>query len=133
MKTIGAVIRKDQIIENGKVRFPSKKNFKKQILTFHRRTKKKDDIKTQYTFEKDDHRFIKYHAHLVIHYNDEKNLYNQLNRFIGGNDWIIVKDGLHDIKINKGRWGEIRLHDLYDVEGFEKGYMSKFNPSETFY
>ncbi|SKB81779.1 hypothetical protein [Maribacter arcticus] len=131
MKTIGIRIRKINVTKSGNVHSTSKKNIKKQILTLHRKIKKKDKIETEYVIEKDDHKG-RYHSHLVIHYNDEKNLYNQLNRFIGGSTWISENSGFDEVKTNNGKWSEISLHNLYDVEGFI-GYMNKYNPSETFY
>jgi len=131
MKTIGVMIRIIYVSEHGNVHSPSKKNIKKQLLTLHRKIKKRDDIKTHYSIEKDNHKG-RYHTHLVIYYNDEKNLYNQLNRFIGGDTWISENSGFDEVKENKGKWGEISLHNLYDVDGFI-GYMNKDNPSETLY
>jgi hypothetical protein len=89
--------------------------------------------KTFYIFsgKKIDHKG-RYHSHLVIHYNDENNLYNQLNRFIVGSTWISENSGFDEVKTNNGKWGEISLHNLYDIDGFI-GYMNKYNPSETFY
>lgn len=131
MKTIGVRIRKMNVSKHGNAHPLSKKNIKKQILTLHRKIKKKDDIKTHYAIEKDDHRG-RFHTHLVIHYNDEQNLYKQLNRFIGGSTWVSENSGLDEVKENKGKWGEISVHNLYDVDGFI-GYMNKNNPSETLY
>jgi hypothetical protein len=79
----------------------SKKNIKKQILTLHRKIKKKDKIETEYVIEKDDHKG-RYHSHLVIHYNDENNLYNQLNRFIVGSTWISENSGFDEVKTYRG-------------------------------
>jgi hypothetical protein len=131
MKSIGIMIRKVNISEHGKVQSLSKKNIKKQILNLHRKIKKRDNIRTQYVIEKDYHKG-KYHTHLVIHFNDEKNLYNQLNRFIGGNTWVSQNSDFDEIKENNGKWGEISLHNLYDVDGFI-GYMNKVNPSESLF
>jgi hypothetical protein len=131
MKTIGIRLRKINVTKSGSVHSTSKKNIKKQILTLHRKIKKKDEIKTEYVIEKDDQKG-RYHSHLVIHYNDENNLYNQLNRFIGGSTWISENSGFDEVKTNNGKWGEVSLHNLYDVDGFI-GYMNKYNPSETFY
>lgn len=132
MKTVGVVIRKVIISEQGKVRLPTIKNIKKQLLTLHRKIKKKDEIKTEYIIEKDDKKG-KYHTHLIIHYNDENNLYNQLNRFIGGSTWISENSGFDEVKMNNGKWGEVRIHNLYDIDRFKKYYMDKYNPSETYY
>ncbi|MCZ2845825.1 MAG: hypothetical protein O2U61_04915, partial [Candidatus Bathyarchaeota archaeon] len=46
--------------------------------------------------------------------------------------WISENSGFDEVKTNNGKWGEISLHNLYDVDGFI-GYMNKYNPSETFY
>ena len=123
MKSIAVMIRR---------KFRSdRKLLKKEIMTQHRKLKKNDKIITLFSLEQDDHKG-KYHSHLIIQYNDEKNLFNQLNRFIGGNVWITEKKLRYDIQINNGMWGEIHVHDLYDEEGF-KEYMKKYNITETLF
>ena len=64
----------------------NKKILDKEILTLHRKLKKRDTVITHFTTEKD---YTKgdYHTHLMTEHNHDKNLYNQLNQFIGGNCW----------------------------------------------
>lgn len=123
MKTIGIMIRR-------KYR-TNKKLLDKEVFTLHRKLKKKDTITTHYSTEKDSPK-EKYHSHLLIQYNDDDNLYNQLNRFIGGNVWITEDDGLKQVKINNGKWGEIHTHLIYDEKGFI-GYMNKNELTKTLY
>ena len=123
MKSVGVLIRR-------KIR-TNKKLLNKEITTLHSKLKKNDDIITHFSTEKDNSKG-RYHSHLIIQYNDDKNLYNQLNKFIGGNGWIEEKDGLEEVKINNGKWGEIHTHNLWDEIGF-KGYMNKNELTKTLY
>ena len=101
----------------------NKKRLNKEIITLHSKLKKNDNIITHFSTEKD-YSKGRYHSHLIIQYNDDENLYNQLNNFIGGNVWNTKNDGLEEVKINNGKWGEIHTHNLWDEIGF-KGYMNK--------
>ncbi len=83
MNKIAVTIRKFDY-KHGNHQNPSRKILHKQILKLHRNIKKNDCIYTEYAIEKDSDK-SKYHSHLLIHYNDRENLYNQLLRFIGGN------------------------------------------------
>lgn len=109
----------------------NKKLLDKQILTLHKKLKKNDDIITHYSTEKD---YLKgnYHSHLLIQYNNDKNLYNELNRFIGGNVWNKDYEGLDEVKINNGKWGEIHTHNIWDEVGF-KGYINKNELTKILY
>jgi len=109
----------------------NKKLLDKEIITLHSKLKKRDTITTHYTTEKD---YTKgnYHTHLIIQYNDDKNLYNQLNHFIGGNTWEVDKSGSDEVKINNGKWGEIHTHPLWNENGF-RGYMNKHELTKTLY
>ena len=123
MKTIGIMIRrKDRT---------NKKLLNKEISTLHSKLKKNDDIITHFSTEKD---YTKgnYHSHLIIQYNDDDNLYNNLNRFIGGNTWEIENSGLEEIKINNGKWGEIHTHNIYNQKGY-MGYINKHELTKTLY
>ena len=91
----------------------NKKLLDKEIITLHSKLKKRDTITTHYTTEKD-YSKGNYHTHLIIQYNDDKNLYNQLNHFIGGNTWEVDKSGLDEVKINQGKWGETPIFFVYD-------------------
>jgi UPF0288 family protein (methanogenesis marker protein 3) len=123
MKTIGVMIRRRSKT--------NKKLLNKEITTLHRKLKKNDEVITYFTTEKD---FSKgnYHSHLLIQYNDDKNLYNHLNCFIGGSSWEVDKSGLDEVKINNGKWGEIHTHTIWDELGF-KGYMNKHELTKTLY
>ena len=123
MKSVGVLIRR-------KIR-TNKKLLNKEITTLHSKLKKNDDIITHFSTEKDNSKG-RYHSHLIIQYNDDKNLYNQLNNFIGGNVWNTKNDGLEEVKINNGKWGEIHTHNLWDEIGF-KGYMNKNELTKTLY
>ena len=109
----------------------NKKLLDKEIITLHSKLKKRDTITTHYTTEKD-YSKGNYHTHLIIQYNDDKNLYNQLNHFIGGNTWEVDKSGLDEVKINNGKWGEIHTHHLWDENGFNR-YMNKHELTKTLY
>ena len=123
MKSIGIMIRRRKRT--------NKKILDKEILTLHRKLKKRDTVITHYSTEKD---YTKgnYHTHLMIEHNDDKNLYNQLNNFIGGNCWESENSGLDEIKINNGKWGEIHTHNIWDELRF-KGYMNKHKQLKTLY
>ena len=123
MKTIGIMIRRRSRT--------NKKLLYKEITTLHRKIKKNDEVITHFTTEKD-YSKGNYHSHLLIKYNDDKNLYNQLNRFIGGEIWEVDDSGLDEVKINNGKWGEIHTHPIWDEVGF-KGYMNKHELSKTLY
>jgi hypothetical protein len=123
MKSIGIMIRRRKRT--------NKKILDKEIITLHSKLKKNDTIITHFTTEKD---YTKgnYHTHLIIEHNDEYNLLNQLNNFIGGNTWEIDKSGLDEVKINNGKWGEIHTHQIWDKDGF-KGYMNKHELVKTLF
>ena len=123
MKLLGIMIRRKKRT--------NQKQLNKEILNLHRKIKKKDSIITYYCTEKDFNR-NSFHTHILIEFNNEINLYNQLNRFIGSNYWTIDESGLDTIKMNNGKWGEIHTHNIYDKEGFQQ-YMNKFSPVKTLY
>ena len=123
MKLLGIMIRRRKRT--------NKKILDKEITTLHSKLKKRDTVITHYSTEKD---YTKgnYHTHLMIEHNDDMNLYNQLNNFIGGNIWESEKSGLDEVKINNGKWGEIHTHNIWDEVGF-KGYMNKHELIKTLY
>ena len=123
MKLLGIMIRRRKRT--------NKKILDKEIITLHSKLKKNDTIITHYTTEKD-YTKRNYHTHLIIEHNDDKNLYNQLNHFIGGNCWESDESGLDEIKINNGKWGEIHTHHIWDELRF-KGYMNKHKQLKTLY
>ena len=123
MNTIGVMIRKIDVQENGKKLNPSSKNLNKQIKTLHGKLKKIDkDITTTYVDEKDKYKG-RFHTHLLINYKDDQNLYNQLSRFVGGNSWEERKEGLDTIYGCNGKYGEVDTHFIYDEVGFIR-YMN---------
>lgn len=123
MKTIGVMFRKINKTGNIKTN-PNKEELKKQVKTLHRKLKKKDDIITYCSVESDTSKGGKYHTHLLIKYNDEKNLFSGLSRFIGGISWEDGYNGLDPLKSCKGKFGEVDTHVIYDEVGFMR-YMEK--------
>lgn len=104
---------------------------KKEIRTLHKRLKKADTVATTFSLEQEpDHKGM-YHSHLIVRYNDKKNLVQYLNRFIGGETWRKKQELLYDLQINQGIWGEVRMHDLYDDRAVQN-YIEKHHCSETF-
>lgn len=124
MKTIGVMFRKINKTGTKTITNPNKENLKKQVKTLHRKLKKKDKIITYYSVESDASKGGKYHTHLLIKFNDEKNLYNGLSRFIGGSSWEKRNDGLDPLISCKGTYGEVDTHFIYDEIGF-LNYMDK--------
>lgn len=124
MKTTGVMIRKINKTGEKTITNPKKEELHKQIKTLHRKLKKNDDIITYYSVESDTNKGGKYHTHLLIKYNDEKNLYNVLSRFIGGNSWEDGYNGLDPLKSCKGLYGEVDTHFIYDENGFMR-YIEK--------
>ncbi|MGM1056319.1 MAG: hypothetical protein ACQEWG_10590 [Bacteroidota bacterium] len=129
MKELGVMIRKINITGRKKITSPSIEELIKQVKTLHRKIKKNDHITTYYSIESDTNKG-KYHTHLLIRYNDEKNLYEQLSRFIGGNTWEERVNGLDPIKSCKGKYGEVDTHFIYNETGF-LNYMEKKSIMET--
>lgn len=58
LKTMGVMIRKHNITEDGQKQNPSKKNLDKQIRTLHKKMKKESLIYTEYSIEKDSSRSL---------------------------------------------------------------------------
>ena len=130
MDTIGIMIRKKNFNNNGEIQKTTRKNLHKQFKTLHRKLKKNDkDLTTNYVIEKDNHKG-NFHSHLLIHYTDKNNLYNQLSRFIGGNIWKERKEGFNTIYGCYGKYGEVDTHYIYDEVEFIN-YMNKYEQSKT--
>lgn len=130
MDTIGIMIRKKNYDDKGKLQNSTRKNLHKQFHTLHRKLKKNDkNLITNYVIEKDNHKG-KYHSHLLIHYTDKNNLYNQLSRFIGGSIWNERKEDFDTIYSCNGKYGEVDTHLIYDNDGFIN-YMNKYEQSKT--
>jgi len=130
MDFIGVAIRKININKRQKKENLTAKHFNKQILTLHRKLKKFDEkLTTTYVIEKDNNK-NKYHAHLLINYEDKINIYNQLSLFIGGNTWKVREEGLETIYGCNGKYGEVDTHFIYDEIGFTE-YLNKTEQTKT--
>ncbi|MBI9042084.1 hypothetical protein [Lutibacter sp.] len=130
MNKLAITIRKFDY-KNGNFQNPSPEVLHKQILKLHRNIKKNDSIYSEYTIEKDSDK-SKYHAHLLIQYNDKKNLYNQLSRFIGGIDWKIREKGLDTFDECNGKYGLIHTEPIYNELQYRR-YMNKHELSKSLY
>jgi len=128
MNKIAVTIRKFHY-KHGNYQNPSSKVLHKQILKLHRNIKKNDAIYTEYSIEKDSDK-TKYHTHLLIHYNNKKNLYNQLSRFIGGNGWKIRESGLETFDECNGKYGLIHTEPVFNELDYRK-YMNKQEQTKT--
>jgi hypothetical protein len=122
MNKIAVTIRKHDY-KHGNYQNPSSKILHKQILKLHRNIKKSDAIHTEYSIEKDQYD-SKYHTHLLFHYNDKNNLYNQLSRFIGGNDWKIRERGLDTFDECNGTYGLVHTEPILNELQYRR-YMNK--------
>ncbi len=122
MNKIAITIRKFDY-KHGNHQNPSRKILHKQILKLHRNIKKNDAIRTEYSIEKDSDK-TKYHTHLLIHYNDKKNLYKQLSRFIGGNDWKIRESRLETFDECNGKYGLIHTEPVLNELDYRR-YINK--------
>ena len=128
MDKISVTIRKFDY-KYGNYQNPSQKVLHKQILKLHRNIKKKDTIYTEYSIEKDSDK-SKYHTHLLIHYNNRNNLYTQLSRFIGGDDWKIREKGLDTFDECSGKYGLIHTESVFNELDYRK-YMNKRELTKT--
>ncbi len=128
MNKLAITIRKFDY-KNGNFQNPSPEVLHKQMLKLHRNIKKNDEIYTEYSIEKDIDK-SKYHSHLLIHYNDKKNLYNELSRFIGGNDWKIKEKGLGTFDECNGKYGLIHTEPIYNELQYRR-YMNKQELTKT--
>ena len=122
MKQLAVTIRKFDH-KHGNYLNPSRKVLHKQMLKLHRNIKKKDAITTEYSIERDSDK-TKYHSHLLIHYNNKKNLYDQLSRFIGGNGWKLREKGLETFNECNGKYGCVHTEDVRDEWPYRR-YMDK--------
>ena len=128
MNQIAITIRKFDY-KHGNHQNPSRKLLHKQILKLHRNIKKSDAIHTEYSIEKDKFDY-KYHTHLLIQYNDKENLYNQLSRFIGGNDWIIREKGLDTFDECNGKYGLVHTEPILNELDYRR-YINKQELTKT--
>lgn len=128
MNKIAVTIRKIDY-KHGNRQNPSSKVLHKQILKLHRNIKKNDAIYTEYSIEKDSDK-SKYHTHLLIHYNNKNNLYNQLSRFIGGDVWKLRENGLDTFDECNGKYGLIHTEPISNECQYRK-YMNKNEQTKT--
>jgi hypothetical protein len=128
MKKLVVTIRKFDY-KNVNHQNPSREVLHKQVLKLHRNIKKKDNIYTEYSIEKDKYE-SKFHTHLLYHYTDKTNLYNQLKRFIGGNDWKIRNKGLDTFDECNGKYGGVFVEPLKG-EWWYRRYMDKRIQTKT--
>ena len=130
MEKIGIMIRKWDYTEKGKPSNPPNSNLKKQILTLHRKLKKKDQVWTEYSIEKNKNGAPGNHIHLILHYTDKENLYQHLTRFIGNGEWKKREMGLNVFDECNGRFGLIHTEFIED-EWKYRGYINKHEISTT--
>ena len=71
LKTIGVMMRKWNITDNGDKQNLSKRNLDKQIRTLHKKMKKDNLVYTEYSIERDSYN-KGYHTHLIIHHYIQK-------------------------------------------------------------
>jgi len=130
MNKIGVQFRKIDINDNNRKYNPTERILKKQMRTLHKKLKKNDKgLTVTYVIEKDTK--WKFHTHLLIHYTDEKNLCNELSRFIGGTSWYDKESSSYPIKACDGKYGEVHTHYIYDEKEFICNYMNKFSQSKS--
>ena len=130
MNCKGITVRKINKLEGGTIVHPSKKELKKQITTLHKKLQKNDsNVTTEYSIEQDTHK-AKYHSHLLVRYTDESNLFNQLERFIGGSGWDNRIEGFSKVTYCDGKYGEVDVIRIYDEVGY-RNYMNKSTPTRT--
>tara|TARA_Y100000031_G_C8142487_1_gene348289 strand:+ start:424 stop:816 length:393 start_codon:yes stop_codon:yes gene_type:complete len=128
MNRIGVMIRKWNY-DNNKSTNPSRRNLHKQILTLHRKILKEDKICTEYSIEKDVS-INRYHIHLLIHYNDEQNLNNELSRYIGGTEWVKRESGLDTFNECNGKYGLVHTEPIYNEQQYRR-YINKNQPLKS--
>ena len=108
---------------------PSREVLNKQILKLHKNLKRNDIVYTEYSIEKDKYDY-KYHTHLLFHFNNKKNLYKELSRFIGGIDWKIREKGLDTFDECNGKYGLVYVEKLKG-EWWYRRYINKKELTKT--
>jgi hypothetical protein len=129
MEKIGIMIRKWDYNDKGTPINPTKKNLKRQVLTLHQKLKKGDKTWMEYSIEKDKDG-KKNHIHLILHFRDKENLYQQLSRFIGNGEWKKREVGMNVFDECNGRFGLIHTEPIED-EWKYRGYINKCELSTT--
>lgn len=124
-------------INDGKLVNPSKRVLRKQIKKQHIKLKKViPDITTEFSIEKDKGT-NRYHAHLLIHTDNKKELFQRLLRFVSADKWteqelgdvIGIKTDIYYVAY--GKYGVVKIHKFpYDEKGW-RAYLNKENPSEV--
>lgn len=123
---IGVMIRKKGNWK-GIMTNPSYTVLEKEMLTTHKKGKKKDkSIITTYSLERDPFNKKSYHIHCIIHYSNKETLKEVFQNYIGGENWKTTIRDFIPIEYCSGKWGEVVLHEIYDEKNFT-GYMSKMN------
>ena len=127
---IGCVIRKKDILENNQVVYPSPKNLKKQMITLLKRLKKKENIYTEYSIEKDKNGG--YHVHLIIHCTNVGGVKKNLKKYIGGDNW---KEKEHELRTllsceSTYGYGYVDIEEINDEKKY-RDYINKRTPSTT--
>ena len=129
LKTIGVMMRKWNISDNGDKQNPSKRNLDKQIRTLHKKMKKDNLVYTEYSIEKDRYD-NKYHTHLIIHHKDINKVNQMLSNFVGGNEWKKREIGLDTFNEVNGKYGMIHTEQIMNENQFRR-YINKTNQSKT--
>ena len=130
MNTKAIMFRKKNVLKNGARVDPSRKQLEKQVTTLHKKLKKNDEgFYTEFVIERDGHH-DKYHTHMIVHYNDEANLRNQLKRFIGGSRWGKRMCDWGRVNYCYGKFGEVDLVPIYNESRFRR-YLNKKRPTRT--
>ena len=128
VKSKSIMLRKWDYSDDGRFENPSKKILYKQITTLHKKLKKKDEVYTEYSIEKDKN-LKRYHVHMLVKFKDEENMNNNLMKFIGGKTWIKREVGLDTFNECNGKYGLIHTEDIRDENKFRK-YINKSNQTK---
>lgn len=128
LKTMGVMVRKHNINENGDKQNPSKRNLDKQIRTLHKKMKKDNLVYTEYSIERNKDN-IGYHTHLLIHFEDREKVNQILYNFIGGKEWSIREIGLDTFNNISGKYGVIHTEQIMNENKFRR-YINKTNQSK---
>ena len=127
---IGIVIRKKTKVK-GIITNPSTTLLQKELLTTHKKLKKKDKtVVTTYSIEPDTITNKTYHVHIQQYFTDYHNLLNIYSNYIGGSEWSNEIKEYRPIVNCYGKYGEVELY-MIDEEIGHLGYINKHNSSLT--
>jgi hypothetical protein len=129
LKTIGVMVRKWNITDNGDKQNLSEKNLNKQIRTLHKKMKKDNLVYTEYSIERDSY-CNGYHIHLIIHHKDTDKVNQMLYKFIGGKECSIREIGLNTFNDFSGVYGHVMTEHIMNENQFRR-YINKRNQSTT--